>query len=427
MNIKFWNQPKNASLEKMLNEKLMKGFDEVLFVVGMAKDSGIDVVYDSLVEAKNCGSNVSICMGIDRKNTSKDMLSRILDIGCNLSVHINKDDEKVETRSYVFENKNGESIVYMCGSKFSEGGLTTNQCLIEEIIYSEEDRKLFENFKTTLLQGVEASFKKVAIEEIKLLAEKGEIVARITDRKIPSISELYGRASSNSIDSIANQVYDENSGIKLFEIPENDIDIDIDIDFSGEHKTVELPQELEAKNNKLVEEKLSKLFNSNEVETKKVSILKDVEEVDFSNVKIFVFEINKILDKGLGEAEIKIPSYLYQNMQDFFGVESSFEKFSDDKGKERFGKKVHLKILDVLNNSETEDSNAIMFDAGKYFAIKSNVIKNMQLEENDIIRMIKNEDEFLMEIVRKSANEYAIWEGFCKHTMKNSKRRFGIM
>lgn len=427
MNIKFWNQPKNASLEKILNEKLKKGFDEVLFVAGMAKDSGIDAVYDSLTEAKKCGSNISIYIGIDRKNTSKDMLSKLLDIKCNLNVHINKDEEKVETRVYVFENKDGESFVYMCGSKFSEGGLTTNNCLIEEIIYSEEDRKLFENFKVTLLQGLEDAFKEVTLEEIKLLAEKGEIVARITDRKIPSIGELYGASKNNSIDSIGNQVYDENSGIKLFEIPESEVDIDVDIDFSGEHKTVELVQELEAKNDKLAEEKLAQLFNNEEIETKKVSIVKDVEDIDFSNVKIFVFETNKILAKGLGESEIKIPNYLYQNMQDFFGRKDDFETITEESGKERFGKKVTLKILDVLNNNEFKDENAIMFDAGKYFAIKSEVIKDLKLEENDIIRMIKNDEEFLVEVVRKSANEYPIWEGFCKYAMKNSKRRFGIM
>lgn len=427
MNIKFWNQPKNASLEKILNEKLKKGFDEVLFVAGMAKDSGVDVVYDSLTEAKKCGSNISIYIGIDRKNTSKDMLSKLLDIECNLNVHINKDEEKVETRVYVFENKIGESFVYMCGGKFSEGGLTTNNCLIEEIIYSEEDRKLFENFKATLLQGLDDAFKEITFKEVKLLAEKGEIVARIIDRKIPSIGELYGASKNNSIESIGNQVYDENSGIKLFEIPENEVDIDVDIDFSGEHKTVELVQEVEAKNDKLAEEKLAQFFNNEEIETKKVSIVKDAEDVDFSNVKIFVFEINKILEKGLGESEIKIPNYLYQNMQDFFGREDTFETIIEENGKERVGKKVTLKILDVLNSIESKDENATMFDAGKYFAIKSEVIKNMQLEENDIIRMIKNDEEFLVEIVRKSANEYPIWEGFCKYTMKNSKRRFGIM
>ncbi len=427
MNIKFWNQPKNASLEKILNEKLKKGFDEVLFVAGMAKDSGIDIVYDSLTEAKKCGSNISVYIGIDRKNTSKDMLSKLLDIECNLNVHINKDEEKVETRVYVFENKIGESFVYMCGSKFSEGGLTTNNCLIEEIIYSEEDRKLFENFKATLLQGLDDAFKEITSKEVKLLAEKGEIVARIIDRKIPSIGELYGASKNNSIDSIGNQVYDENSGIKLFEIPENEVDIDVDIDFSGEHKTVELVQELEAKNDKLAEEKLAQFFNNEEIETKKVSIVKDAEDVDFSNVKIFVFETNKILEKGLGESEIKIPNYLYQNMQDFFGREDTFETIIEENGKERVGKKVTLKILDVLNSNESKDEDAIMFDAGKYFAIKSEVIKNMKLEENDIIRMIKNDEEFLVEVVRKSANEYPIWEGFCKYAMKNSKRRFGIM
>lgn len=427
MNIKFWNQPKNVCLGDILNEKLKKGFDEVLFVVGMAKDSGVDMIYDSLCKAKHGGSDVNFYIGIDKKNTSKDMLSKLLELDCNLNVHINKEEEKVETRIYVFENKNAESFVYMCSSKFSGSGLTNNNCLIEEIFYSAEDRKLFENFKAVLLQGIEKVFKIVLTEEIKLLAERGEIVARITDRKIPSISELYGESSFNSIESIGNQIYDENSGIKLFEIPESNVDIDVDIDFSGESKAVELPQEFEAKNDRLAEEKFTQIFNNKESETKKVSIVKDSDDIDFSNVKIFVFETNKILEKGLGKSEIKIPNYLYKSMLNFFDVDGEIETIVDKNGKEKFIKKVILNILDVLNNDRLKDESAIMVDTGKYFAIKSSVIENMKIEENDIIRMIKNDNCFDVEVIRKGAKEYQIWENFCKCTMRNSKRRFGIM
>ena len=176
MNIKYWNQPKTANLEAILNEKLRKGFKKVWIVSGMTKDSGMELVYESIEKARELGSEVNVMIGIDRKNTSKDMLMKLLKMGCNLFVHINREDNKVETRIYVFENEDGESFVYQSSGKFSEGGLSTNYCLIQEVIYEEEDKKAFENFKSVFLQGAEEVFKSVGAEEIKLLAEKGEVV-----------------------------------------------------------------------------------------------------------------------------------------------------------------------------------------------------------------------------------------------------------
>ena len=112
----------------------------------MTKDSGIDMVFDSIEIARKNGAEVNIMIGIDRKNTSKDMLMKLLNMGCNLFVHINREDKKIETRIYVFENEDGESFVYESCGKFSEGGLSSNYCLIQEISYLPEDKKAYENF-----------------------------------------------------------------------------------------------------------------------------------------------------------------------------------------------------------------------------------------------------------------------------------------
>ena len=434
MNIKFWNQPKSATLEQILNEKLRKGFKKVWLVAGMTKDTGMEMVLDSIEAARELGSEVNVMIGIDRKNTSKDMLMKLLNLGCNLFVHINRDDSKVETRIYAFENEEGESFVYQSSGKFSEGGLSTNFCMIQEIVYAEEDRKAFENFKSVLLQSTEDVFNKVTEEEVKLLAEKGEVVVRIIERKIPSISEMYG---NSSIQAISNDVYDESSSTKLFDIPEDDdFHIDIDIAFDGEVKRAELSVETEARKekeekesiDKLAEEKLAKLYGNTEDKEndKKVAIIKDIDNIDFSNVKIFVFELNKIIDKGLGEGEVKVPHYLYESMSDFFG--DKFEMVTDDKGKERLANVVKLSILDVDTNEKNIDENTFMYDNGKSFAIKSKVLKALRPEEGDLVRLIKvTENEFELELVRKSVKEYDIWASFCRYTMKNSKRKFGIM
>ena len=433
MNIKFWNQPKSATLEKILNEKLRKGFKRVWIVAGMTKDSGVDMVFDSIMTAREMGSEVNVLIGIDRKNTSKDMLMKLLGAGCNLFVHINRDDSKVETRVYVFENDD-ESYVYLSGGKFSEGGLSTNYCLIQEIIYSADDKKSFDNFKSVLLQSTEDVFKSVGEDDVKLLAEKGEMVVRIIERKIPRISEMYG---NSSIESIGNDMYDESSGTKLFEIPEDDdFHIDIDIDIDGKVKKSELSVETEARKakeqkesiDKLADEKLSRFYeNKSESENdKKVNIIKDVDNIDFSSVKIFVFELNKIIEKGVGEGEIRVPHYLYENMINFFG--DNYKIVTDDNGKERLANVVKLNILDVSTNEKITDDNVFMYDNGKSFAIKSKMFKSLKPREGDIVRFIKiSENEFEVELIRSDVKEYNVWENFCKYTMKNSKRKFGIM
>ncbi|MBQ9313585.1 MAG: hypothetical protein IJ220_01060 [Clostridia bacterium] len=433
MDIKFWNQPKDLSLGNLLNEKLRKGFQKVWLIAGVAKDTGIEMLLESIEEARNLGTEVNVLIGTDRKNISKDMLMKLLKLGCHLFLHINRDENKVETRIYIFESDDRQSLIYESSGKLSEGGLYTSQLVVQEISYMPAEKKMFENAKNIILQGTEV-FKETDEEELKLLAEKGEVVARIIERKIPSISEMYG---GTSIETIGNDMYDESSSGRLFDIPENDFDIDIDINIDGEIKKAELSVETEAKKQKiekenvekLAAEKLSKFYEElPTVESeKKVSIIKDMNNIDFSNVNIFVFELNKIVEKGLGEGAIKVPVYLFEEMKNFFGSEL-FDTFIDEKGKAKFGTKVAFEILDTQNNETVQDENAFIYVEDRYLALKSKVLKELRPEEKDILRMIKNsENRYCLELIRKNSKEYNIWENFCVYAMKNSKRKFGIM
>lgn len=433
MDIKFWNQPKDLSLGNVLNEKLTKGFQKVWLIAGVAKDTGIEVLMESIEEARKLGTEVNVLIGIDRKNISKDMLMKLLKLGCHLFLHINRDDNKVETRMYLFESDDRESFIYESSGKFSEGGLLTNHLIVQEISYMPSEKKQFEKAKTSIIQGCHM-FQETDEEELKLLAERGEVVARIIERKIPSISQMYG---TTSLEAISNDMYDESTSNKLFEIPENDIDIDIDIDISGELKKAELSVEAEAKKEKIEKEniekiateKLSKFYQEiveNEPD-KKVNIIKDLNNIDFSSVNIFVFELNKIIENGLGEGEIKIPLYLYEEMKDFFESQK-FNSFTDVKGKVRFGLNVIFEIVDTQNNVTQIDENAFIYVEDRYLALKSIVFKSLNSTEKDILRVIKkSENTYCLELIRKNSNEYQIWENYCIYSMKNSKRKFGIM
>jgi len=433
MDIRFWNQPKEICLGNVLNDKLKMGFQRVWIIAGVAKDTGIETLLDSIEEARKLGTEVNIFIGLDRKNISKDMLMKLLNLGCHLFLHINRDDNKVETRIYLFESDDRESFIYESSGKLSEGGLLTSHLIVQEIAYLPSEKSLFKKTKHIILQACEM-FQETNEEELKLLAEKGEVVARITERKIPRISEMYGTAS---IETIKNDIYDENISGKLFDIPQNDVDIDIDINISGEIKKAELSVETEAKKEKIEKdhmekmamEKLAKFYEKapKEKKEKAVSIIKDIDNIDFSNVTIFVFELNKIVQKGSGEGEIKIPIYLFDEMQSFFEGES-FKEIVDDKGKARFGTNIILEIMDTQNNEKGKDDYALIYLEARHLAIKSNAFKELNTEEKDIVRLIKvSENQFCIELIRKNSKEYPIWENFCIYSMKNSKRKFGIM
>lgn len=422
MDIKFMNQPKEVKMGNLLKKRLEEKFDEIWLVSGIVKDSGIEILLDALENAVKNGAKVNTLFGVDRKNTSKDILLKLISIGTNLNIHVNIDEDKTETRVYVFESKNGESYVYLSGGKFSEGGLLENTCLITEIKYSLEDKEKFKVFKHQLLQGIENTFKSVDKEDILLLATKGEIVSRIIDRKIPSISELYG----NKEQSIGEQVYDEGTSMGLFKIDDLE-NIDIEFDDGIEiRKNVELAVEKEAKKDifestSKTDEDLKRLLGSKKEsdekeETKKKKIIRDLKETDYKNMTTLIINAGKIATTGIDSGKLKLPKALASSMTNFFNL-VDFEETN-----------LAFEIMDNKTGKEYGESVAILNNTAKGLTIFNEIITDLDLDEDDIIRFIKiNERKFRCEIIRKSTEEYAVWERYCTNNIRGTDRRFGII
>lgn len=420
MEVKFLNQPKEIKLGDVLKQRLKESYENIYLIAGMLKDTGVDEIITELESAVKDSKAINLYVGIDRKNTSKDMLLKLISIGCNLNVHINTDENKVETRAYIFENLNKESYIYVTGAKFSAGGLYENIALITEIKYMKEDRKSFEIAKNNILQGAISNFHQIDQDEIILLAEKGEIVARIIDRKIPKISEMYGKGEQ----TIGEQIYDESTSTAKF----NFADIaDIDIDFDpgiAVRKNVELETEKEAKKEqqerkemleslKKTESDLDKLYGKSTSEKieKKKSTIHISDEINYKNMTTLIIESNKIVEKGVGAGEFKLPKALSENMIDFFD-----------------GEEVTFEIIDNKENIQRIDENVKIIYTDKGISIKSEVIIALRLEENDIIRLIKEDTQkYRCEIIRKETEEYKIWSCYCVNSIKGNKRKFGVI
>lgn len=433
MEVKFLNQPKEVKLGEILNQRLKEKFDEVYVIAGLVKDTGIEVIQDEIENAIKQGTKINVFIGVDRKNTSKDMMLKLLSIGCKLNIHINTDENKVEMRAFVFEKKDGNSYIYVTGAKLSSGGLLDNVSIVTEIKYEKDDRKIFESAKNSILMSTVNEFHSIGEDEVILLAEKGDIVARITDRKIPRISEMYG--SKENV--IGEQVYDEGAANSIINTDDyEDVDIDIDMGL-GMRENVMLETEKELKKEKnekdamlkrlsKTEKDLEKLYGntSEKSEEKKKPTIVISNEIDYANMNTFMIEANSITEKGVGAGEIRIPKSIADNLVDFFGGFDSFKLNEENK----LVANVRFDIIDNKENKLRTDGMVKLILTDKGISILSKELVALKLLEGDIIRVIKEKQgEFRCEIIRKDTEEYNIWSCYLVNSIRGQKRRYGII
>ncbi len=439
MEVKFLNQPKEVKLGDLLRIRMKSGFDAIYFIAGMAKDTGFEEIYECLESARSNSTKVEFFIGIDRKNTSKDMLIKLIDMGCKVNVHINTDNSKVETRAFIFESEKDASYIYTTSAKFSAGGLLENSCTITEFKYLPEDKQAFDVAKNALLQGALAEFHEIDKDEVILLAEKGEVVARITQRKIPNISEMYGNGET----TIGETVYDESSSLTNLKL-EDFADVNIDFDFDqgiSLRKNVELDIEKEAREEqeekqkllsslKKTESDLERLYKKKETEKeeKKKTTIHMSHEIDYAGMSTLMIESNKIIESGAGAGEVKIPKMIVENAIHFFGGINAFEIMVDEKKTAKNISVVTFDILDNKDNSEMIDESVKMILTDKGISIKSEKLIDLGLAEGDILRIIKEDDKhFKCEVIRAGTAEYNVWTGYLVNSIRGQKRKFGIL
>ena len=418
MDIKFFNQPKDVKLGEVLTEKLASGmFSRVWIFAGFAKDSGLDYLLEAIKVARDAGAVIECILGLDKKNTSKDMLLKLLNAGCKIRFHLNDDDCKLETRVYAFESDSSDSYVYLTGAKLSEGGLTDNMALITEISYPYSEKKEFNKVKANIENGVVVEkFETMNTVVLKELASTGEILARITERKIPSIRELY---SSSDVE-VGVQEYDESSSTNFNELVSKDFDIDIDFSGSGDVKVQDsLGEE--------VEHKIKTKNDKSSESTIKSKIVINRKDIDYDNMSTLIIPINKVVKKGVTANEIKIPSSITSNMQVFLGYPNDFHMETDSKGKLKEVKKIRLEIFENVMKNISIDEEAKIIQTDKNTVLKSEKFAELEIDENDMMRLIKKENgTFRCEIIKQDSSEYNIWESFCTIKTRGTSKNYGI-
>lgn len=161
---------------------------------------------------------------------------------------------------------------------------------------------------------------------------------------------------------------------------------------------------------------------------KKINIIKDNTQ-NFDNANIFIFEIDKISKRGASKNQIKVPSNTRDLTSKLWGYPEGY-KVEEVDGKRLKTRIANIKIEDVSTKDVFEDKCTFtQIENESVFSISSEKLVSLDIQENDIIRIIKlnNVDvNYKFEIIRQSSNEYGIWQQFCKYPMKGSKKHFGI-
>lgn len=418
MEIKFLNQPKDVKMGEILIEKLKdSSFSRVWLFAGFVKDSGLDCLLEGIEEARKNGTIIECILGVDKKNTSKDMLLKLLNLGCKIRFHINDDDSKLETRVYAFESDTSESYIYMTGSKLSEGGLTENLAIITEIKYAVNEKKDFNKIKLSMEAGLNNErFEVLTEQRLKELASTGEIMARITERKIPSISELY-KASDIEVGI---QEFDENKATKYNELVNKDFDIDID--FSGS-----LDVKIQDSLGEEVEHKIKNKTSNSETTTVSKIVLNE-KEADYENMNTLIIPINKVVKKGVTAGEVKITTAVTLNMSKFFDYPTAFHMLEDEKGKLRETNIVELEVFENMSKFDEKDQEAKFIQTEKNTIIKSSKLAMLDIADGDIMRLIKKENgKYRCEIIKQESSEFNIWENFCTVSVKGTSKKIGVI
>ena len=126
---------------------------------------------------------------------------------------------------------------------------------------------------------------------------------------------------------------------------------------------------------------------------------------------------------------LKIPNYIQTTIPDFFELSSKGKNMEID-GNVYKVRVIKLEIVDVKNNKKYTDREArLMHKVGQsYLTINTDVLKNINYEENDIARIIKlSTDIYHIEIISKDMQEYKLWSKVCTQKFKSTTRKYGMM
>ena len=272
----------------------------------------------------------------------------------------------------------------------------TNVMSISELLGKEEKSQAQDkNDKISLPQNVEIpkiDLKDIAIDIDDIdISEEVENESKIKgnydnqDIEVEYEKEDENEANYENInanDSTEEEVVDKENELYDEELENLDFDENETLDINSmlfSKADVKLDVDMKTKAEK--EEKVEKLDKDEIVQVKRVNL---------NNVSNLIFELPSKPQKIMDQSKIKIQNSIQKVIPNFFNLQEKENSIQID-GTWYKQKNVTLELVDVKNSKKYSDRNAkISQKKGQsYLTIESDMIKNIEYGENDIVRIIK--------------------------------------
>ena len=354
------------------------------------------------------------------------------------------------------------------------------------------DKAEYKNQIKNLLKVVEEDgFAKLDKKTVLSLVENKEIFStRQYNHSVMSISELLGKkdrpeeTKKEDSKEVAEDVYKTDVEIPKVDLSDADISIDIDIpeeevkkpkeelaidyvedkitipddiesyeEYDGKDEKVEEKEDKIDENNELYDASMvnddidySETLDINDMLFSKADVKLDVKskktkkkkeetkedqvvsskKINLNNVSNLIFETGAKTAKE--ENIIKVPNQVRLMIPEFFELDDAE---SEDVGGALYKvKHIKVEIVDVKENKTYKDEDAkIMYKPKQSFlTYVSNIIKNINYGEEDIVRINKiSSNEYHIEIINKGMQEYKVWDKLCNQKFRASTKKFGVM
>lgn len=240
------------TIYEYINNQLAKSPKKAYFFCGCVKEQGFNILEESIIDIK---TKVIFVVGIDKKNTTKNMLELLLKYTDGVYIYNNNDMYEFDSNTVIFEY--AEKVVMLtANSNVSEGGLKDNVSFYTTIEYDLTNKEEKESYKETikkLLSQIEGNgFQKLAKDGVeKLLDDKQIFSIKQYIHNVKSISELLEERKSNSTSSVKEEKNDTEDDIigaagviPKVDLSDNSLNM-LEIEFSDDTETIEEKKEEE--------------------------------------------------------------------------------------------------------------------------------------------------------------------------------------
>ncbi len=453
---------------------------KIYVISGTMKESGLEMLEEDLIDTK---IKSYFIIGIDKKNTTKNMLEAMLRLSKDVYLYNNNLEVEFNSSIIIIESSK-KANMFVSACNISDSGLNKNLSVYEEIIYdlsnSNDKAEYKEKIKQITSIPNNDNFFLLTKDIILDLIENKEIFStKQYNHNVMSISELLNKKNEEKDEMISNSksVFDEGENAKVPKIDLSDIDLDIElpeIEINNEKKEdknedlkIEVPKDFDSINtdnnvSNIIEEldtkeyndniqdeefnnqtpldindllfekadiKLTKHEDNNEEEKEDAKEKLEVKKVNLNNVSNLIIELPSRPTKGRDLKNIKVPNYIKQMIPEFFALNSNAKNEMIDGSMYKY-KNIKVEIVVASTSEKFTDRNAkLMQKQGQtYITFTTSAFENVEYSEGDIVRIIKlSDDVYHIEVISKEMSEYKIWDKVCNQKMKSSDRKFGMM